>query len=1805
MPFFKTIFVHCKCLPLLFLVSCLLAACEAKQDSLVQLPQPADRSVVLNPIPQPKNVTLSWTTPDDISSLEYLTITWTSNSSVGGSLRVQRAELKPGETSQQIIMDLNNNTDYSFSITAFYIGGVSGPFAQITVRTGENHDNDNLADSVDPDDDNDGVRDEIDNCPQGEVAWNSNRTNDADSDGCRDNDEDAELPGIANLSIIPAENDVHFSWTNPNTSLSHINISWMEEDGSSGGDNRTTDTLIPLGRVNFTITNLATNTNYTFFLQAHYPNGGTSTAAINITIGTGKNYDKDNLADRLDPDDDNDGLADLNASGSPLDLCRLSVNSSFISRNLTQSNTNDVDADGCEDLTEDSLPGVQNLRAISNYDNVTLNWLLPADDEHGSGYQAGIANILIGYTNSTDEIATDTIRGELSRAANTTTYTLNQDTLSSPQGDEYYFTVTLVYRSNYTNRSEPVISRINPDDDNDSIDDEDDTCPQGQTDWMSNSNSDTDSDGCRDRDEDEVLAGVTQLTARPAPVQVFLEWINPNVSLSHINISWMAESGSSSGDNRITDTLMPLGRANITIINLINNTDYIFTVRAHYENGGISMPPATINVRSGENYDKDNLADSLDPDDDNDGLADLNASGSPLDFCPFSINPSFVSQDLNQPYTNDIDADGCEDLTEDSLPGAQNPMAMSNYDNVTLNWMLPADDERGTGYPAGIKEILISYTNSTAETATDTIRGELSLAADATTGTLNQTQLSSPQGDEYYFTITLVYRSNYTNGSELLMSSIDPDDDDDGINDFTATGEALDLCRLSVNSSFVSRNLTQSSTNDVDADGCEDLTEDSLPGVQNLRAVSNYDNVTLNWLLPADDEHGAGYQAGIKEIIIRYTNSTDEIATDTIRGELSRAANTTTYTLNQDTLSSPQGDEYYFTVTLVYRSNYTNRSEPVISRINPDDDNDSIEDRDDTCPRGQTGWTSNSSDDSDDTDSDGCRDRDEDEVLVGVTQLTARPAPVQVFLEWINPNVSLSHINISWMAESGSSSGDNRITDTLMPLGQANITIINLINNTDYIFTVRAHYENGGISMPPATINVRSGENYDKDNLADSLDPDDDNDGIKDHTTDGNPLDICPFSINPSFVSQDLNQPHTNDIDADGCEDLTEDSLPGAQNPMAMSNHDNVTLNWLLPADDERGTGYPAGIKEILISYTNSTAETATDTIRGELSLAADATTYTLNQTQLSSPQGDEYYFIITLVYRSNYTNGSELLMSSIDPDDDDDGINDFTATGEALDLCRLSVNSSFVSRNLTQSNTNDVDADGCEDLTEDSLPGVQNLRAVSNYDNVTLNWLLPADDEHGADYPAGIANILIRYTNSTDEIATDTIRGELSRAANAITGALNQTQLSSPQGDEYYFTVTLVYRSNYINRSEPVISRINPDDDNDSIEDRDDICPRGQTGWTSNSSDDSDDTDSDGCRDRDEDEVLVGVTQLTARPAPVQVFLEWINPNVSLSHINISWMAESGSSSGDNRITDTLMPLGRANITIINLINNTDYIFTVRAHYENGGISMPPATINVRSGENYDKDNLADSLDPDDDNDEVADEEDLCPQGRIGWMSNSSDDTDGDGCRDRDEDEVLVGVTQLTARPAPVQVFLEWINPNVSLSHINISWMAESGSSSGDNRITDTLMPLGRANITIINLINNTDYIFTVQAHYENGGISMPPATINVRSGENYDKDNLADSLDPDDDNDGIKDHTTDGNPLDICPFSINPSFVSQDLNQPHTNDIDADGCEDLTEDSLPGVQNPMAMSNHDNVTLNWLLPADDERGHRLSGRY
>ena len=1258
---------------------------------------------------------------------------------------------------------LRNGARYDFIFSYVDDTGASGNWTG-SVHIGADTDRDGMADFIDADDDNDGIPDEQ------EAGWSSmvngyNYTTISAVDGRivlpRYNMTDPAVKALydndeANFSVhgLPSNSSYRFI-VRINTFFTSDNVSRQSiyED-------------IQDGRLDQEI-------------EGH---GTDRIIAYEEDIVTGANYDNDHLANHLDPDDDNDGIDDVDPRGAIWDECPFSRNPYFFSN----TQTNDIDNDGCEDRTEDSLPAVTDLNAAGTPDNITLGWRLIDSDDQGTNYIAGIQGIRVQPIH----IKSNSSLAAVMLASNERSVTFTAAQLPAPPGEAYEFIVTLLYNSG-VNRTASVIAEIDDDDDDDGISDSEDRCETSKNaDFISNVRmNDIDKDGCEDVREDG-LPAVANLTATNNSNSVTLSWdlvdsddqgagyiagierlwlsyTNRDNVTGVRNLSIQAES-----DELVAEVLAsPQG------------DEYEFTIWIRYRSAVIT---------------NSSVVGHIDPDDDNDGIIDSE------DRCGTSKNADFISN----VRMNDIDKDGCEDVGEDGLPAVANLTATNNSNSVTLSWDLVDSDDQGAGYIAGIERLWLSYTNR------DNVTGVRNLSIQAESDELVTEVLASPQGDEYEFTIWIRYRSAVITNSSVV-GYIDPDDDNDGIID------SEDNCRTSKNADFISNTRT----NDIDKDGCEDRTEDSLPAVADLRAISNPNNITLGWRLIDRDSQGTNYIAGIRRIRVQPIH----IKSNSSLVAVMLASNERGVTFTAAQLPAPPGEAYEFIVTLLYRSGVS-RTASAIAEIDDDDDDDGISDSEDRCGTSKNAdFISNVR--MNDIDKDGCEDVGEDG-LPAVANLTATNNSDSVTLSWdlvdsddqgadyiagierlwlsyTNRDNVTGVRNLSIQAES-----DELATEVLAsPQGD------------EYEFTIWIRYRS-------AVITNSSVVGY--------IDPDDDNDGIIDSE------DRCGTSKNADFISN----VRMNDIDKDGCEDVGEDGLPAVANLTATNNSNSVTLSWDLVDSDDQGAGYIAGIERLWLSYTNR------DNVTGVRNLSIQAESDELVAEVLASPQGDEYEFTIWIRYRSAVITNSSV-VGYIDPDDDNDGIID------SEDRCGTSKNADFIS-NVRM---NDIDKDGCEDVGEDGLPAVANLTATNNSDSVTLSWDLVDSDDQGADYIAGIERLWLSYTNR------DNVTGVRNLSIQAESDELATEVLASPQGDEYEFTIWIRYRSAVITNSS-VVGYIDPDDDNDGIIDSEDRCGTSKNAdFISNIR--MNDIDKDGCEDQTEDN-LPAVADLNAAGTPDNITLGW-----------------------------------------------------------------------------------------------------------------------------------------------------------------------------------------------------------------------------------------------------------------------------------------------------------------------------------------
>jgi len=172
-----------------------------------------------------------------------------------------------------------------------------------------NWDADGLGDACETDDDNDLLHDALDDCQYGYREWNSSDSNlDHDEDGCHDIEEDLDDDNDGIFDILDSCSKGKLDWI----STSEVDL---DADGCFDGDEDLDD-----------------------------DNDGIEDDADNCPIIANagqENYDGDEVGDLCDNDDDGDGITDQ------YDDCGLNET------NWTSDGATDNDGDGCNDELED------------------------------------------------------------------------------------------------------------------------------------------------------------------------------------------------------------------------------------------------------------------------------------------------------------------------------------------------------------------------------------------------------------------------------------------------------------------------------------------------------------------------------------------------------------------------------------------------------------------------------------------------------------------------------------------------------------------------------------------------------------------------------------------------------------------------------------------------------------------------------------------------------------------------------------------------------------------------------------------------------------------------------------------------------------------------------------------------------------------------------------------------------------------------------------------------------------------------------------------------------------------------------------------------------------------------------------------------------------------------------------------------------------------------------------------------------------------------------------------------------------
>ena len=493
-------------------------------------------------------------------------------------------------------------------------------------------------------------------------------------------------PSPLNLRIIPDTNNATLIWNNPDAEIANISISYKNSTAANfeepmtitGGPTiarNTTDVrrMISEG-------SLTRNTIYTFRVALEF--GGADVNKSNITDEIrrliGPNLDQDEYADAdpLETDEDGDGTND-NLDAFP--------------RNTTLS---------AFTVTE--------LSARSGNGEVTLSWNNPA---------ANISSIRISYhnTNTPNDLQRPPLIEDSPRT-NSSATNVEQTITGLVNGQSYNFTVRLILDRDDAGKKEGVASTTatpgifavtdlvatpgagsvilnwnNPDADIASISISYEVTDSGASTIVAASNTgrgasveqtiggldngvsytftvsltltgiDTGREGMAVSDiATPNVFSVTNLTAIPNDSSVTLNWINPDVDIASISISYEVTGSGASTTVAASNTGR---RASVeqTITGLTNEEYYNFTVDLILARDytGREGPALSIIVGIGPNDDGDGIADFLDVDADGDGLIEISTAAQ-LN----QVRYNLLGSSLNTSDGVAGDASGCGGLND-------------------------------------------------------------------------------------------------------------------------------------------------------------------------------------------------------------------------------------------------------------------------------------------------------------------------------------------------------------------------------------------------------------------------------------------------------------------------------------------------------------------------------------------------------------------------------------------------------------------------------------------------------------------------------------------------------------------------------------------------------------------------------------------------------------------------------------------------------------------------------------------------------------------------------------------------------------------------------------------------------------------------------------------------------------------------------------------------------------------------------------------------------------------------------------
>ena len=707
------------------------------------------------------------------------------------------------------------------------------------------YDEDGICDDADPDDDNDGVLDGDDSCPQGDLGWTSDAITDADADGCQDATEDSEV--IYPFTLIP----------DPNFEQALIDLG-IDTDALNGQ-------ILNIDALGVTSLNLSARsisdlTGIEAFVDLEFLNCNVNNLS-SLDLGL------------------NDGLMTLFCHTNSLMGLDISSNLALTYVDCHSNTLNTLDVSNNDDL-----------ETLICYDNqlgtldVSQNTILMSLDCRNNflpslniNLNTALKHLYCGY---------------------------NQ--LSSLDVSNNSALLTLDIHSNHVGTLDVSNNLLL----------ETFSCINNQLASIDVSNN---------LALQNFTCNHNQLTALDVSNNAALRilWCHNN-ALTSLDVSSNATlERIRCSNNQLTSLDVRNGNnTSITDFQAENNLDLscIYVDDVAFANANWTKDASATFTTSDSDYDADGICDDADPDDDNDGVLDDD------DSCP--------QGDLGwtSDATTDVDADGCQDATED--PDVIYPYTLipdPNFEQALIDLGIDSDGLNGQILNAdamGVASLDVSSEMISDLTGIEAFQDVTWL--NCVGNNLSNLDLSNNAGLEF-----LQCNANHLTALDLTNNPM--------------------LLRLFCNDNQIeSLDLSTNPLIWFLACGFNQLNSLDLSANNALQQVYCQNNPSLNFL---DVRNG-------NNTAITTFNATNNPGLSCIYVDDVAYANAT-WTKDATATFSDSDSDY--------------DSDGICDDADPDDDNDSVLDGDDTCPQGDLGWTSDATTD---VDADGCQDATEDPEVI-------------------------------------------------------------------------------------------------------------------------------------------------------------------------------------------------------------------------------------------------------------------------------------------------------------------------------------------------------------------------------------------------------------------------------------------------------------------------------------------------------------------------------------------------------------------------------------------------------------------------------------------------------------------------------------------------------------------------------------------------------------------------------------------------------------------------------------------------------